>query len=100
VFSKQHRLTLALRVYLVENGLSIFRNTGREHDYLVEFAHIEDEILRIWPHVDVDRLYEAIDINWLLDISILDLLEAGVDQSLIQVQDECFLPDVAVLLGF
>lgn len=98
MFSKQHRLALALRVYLVENGLRIFRNTGREHNYLVEFAHAEDELFRIWPYVDVDCLYEAIDINWLLDISILDLLEAGVDQSLVQVQDECFPPDVAFLL--
>ena len=80
MFSKQHRLTLALRVYLVENRLSIFRNTGREHDYLVKFAHLEDELFRIWPHVDVDRLYEAIDINWLLDISILDLIRQGGEQ--------------------
>ena len=76
----------------------VFLDACSKHHDLIIFAHLEDELFRVWAHIDIDSLYVAVDIDGLLDVAVLQLFETGVDQGLIQVQDERFLAHMVVNL--
>ena len=97
MLSEEHSLALPLGIEFVENGLSVFLNACGKHDDLEALAHCHYELFSKRPDVDVDCMQVAIQVNWLLDIGIPDLLEAGVDQGFVKVKDQDLL--ACILLG-
>jgi len=91
MLSEEHSLALSLGIEFVENGLSVFLNACCKHDDLEALAHCRYEFFSKRPDVDIDCVQVAIQINWLLDIGMPDLLEAGVDQGFIKVKDQDLL---------
>ena len=63
-------LNMAVLVYLVDDPVSVFLHTGREHYYLIEFAQLLQELNAVRSHEEV----------WLLSVHHV------VNQRLIQVQ--------------
>lgn len=94
VLSEQHALAQPLGVESAEYRLGILLDAGREHDDLVVLAHLSDELLSVWPDVDIDHLLAPLHCDQLLDVRVLCLFELGVHQGFVEVQDEGLLAGV------
>jgi hypothetical protein len=85
MFSEKHGLTLPLQVDLVENWLRVLLNACCKHNDFIVLTHLDYKFFGKGPYVNEHCLDKAINFDGLLDVTVLNFLEAGVHQSLIEV---------------
>ena len=90
MLSEEHCRAISIKIYLVEDRLSILLNRRCEHYNFVELAHLLDKLFRIRPYVHINSLQVTIQIYWLLDVCIPNFFETRMDKRLVQIKDQSF----------
>ena len=91
--------TDAFRVESLDQGFSIFGKGGSVNHDFEKFCHSLEEFLHPRSHQDKDTAYRAFYFDIQNDVWVFNLLEAGVHEGLVQVQNKSFLPNVFSTLG-
>ena len=85
MLTEQSLRSHSLRVQNVHQRDSILRQTSREDDYLEVLAHLNNELLAVWAHLDVYVARSTLDVDWKNNVSLIRWLERRVHKCLIHV---------------
>ena len=93
-FAEQSGADGLLRIEQVEEGIGILIKRRRVHDDLVMFGHLNEEFVDTRPLHDVDEVDHILNLDGDDKISPRNGPEAGMHQSLVQVQHQTLLPQI------
>ena len=83
-----------VRVEEVEEGVGVLVEGGGVHDDLVVLGHLDEELVDARPLHHVHEVDDVLDLDGDDEVGAGDGPEAGVDQRLVEVEDEALLPVV------
>mmetsp|Transcript_16022 Transcript_16022/g.38273 ORF Transcript_16022/g.38273 Transcript_16022/m.38273 type:complete len:599 (-) Transcript_16022:236-2032(-) len=83
-----------VRVEEVEEGVGVLVEGGGVHDDLVVLGHLDEELVDARPLHHVHEVDDVLDLDGDDEVGAGDGPEAGVDQRLVEVEDEALLPEV------
>ena len=89
MLAEQSLGSYSLRVKDVHQRYRILRKTRCEYYHFKVLAHLNNELLAVWSDLDVNVARTAFDIDWKHDICLVSRLERGVNQCLINVEQQC-----------